>query len=166
MIDFTLDPSTVVFGSQQHTDMLAATDIDLSAPDYICTFRALILPGNGDTYAVAMVTADAAELVRLCQLSMVDVLGAADQQFSPLPVDGVYDCETSAVMIRVAELMGQDVGLAAGTQGVRLPARAMRGLPGPVQAGTATAAWLPDGWNHPCSFLRSFCRKVHRGDAS
>lgn len=109
MIEFTRHPQSVEFGSEAHRDLLKATSIDLSSPTAVNTFYALVLPGNGNTYAVAKVLADTPELIGMCQESISDVLSAANQQMVTLPISGEFDCDTAKLMLAVAELMGQDV---------------------------------------------------------
>ena len=111
MISFTLYPSTVDISSQATVDLLTnGADIDLTTPESLATFYALILPGNGNLYAVSQVTIDSSELIRLSQQTMVDVIGAVDQQYSPMLVDGTYGCESSTTMLRIAQLLGEDIG--------------------------------------------------------
>lgn len=110
MIEFTLHPQSIEFGSDAHLELMKATSVDLSSPTALNTFYALVLPGNGNTYAVAKVLATTPELISMCQESISDVLSAANQQMVTLPMTGDFDCDTAALMIPVAELMGEDVG--------------------------------------------------------
>jgi len=110
MIEFTLHPQSIEFGSAAHLELMNATSIDLSSPTALNTFFALVLPGNGNTYAVAKVLATTPELISMCQESVSDVLSAANQQMVTLPITGDFDCDTAKLMIPVAELMGEEVG--------------------------------------------------------
>jgi len=113
MIDISLLPQTVMLNSQQQATLMAGCDVHMLYPDSISTFDALILPGNGSSYAACRISADAMTLIRYCQIATSDALSAAMLQAITLPMDGVYDCDTATMMIQVAQLLGDDVGEAS-----------------------------------------------------